>query len=120
MTRKNFKPAITAYILECLSEEDHGLDNPTDTQLRAYVNNRIMSEYGYLVERVGLQNAIREWLMGLAINVDYTYYDIDQRLKAWGVLSGNETENKLDKELDLYWSRLASVIAQNISKIKEA
>ena len=118
MTRKNFKPAITSYILECLSDEDHGLDNPTDTQLWAYVNNRFMSEYGYLVGRVGLQNAIREWLMGLAINVDYTYCDIEQRLKDWGVLSGNESENKLDKEVDLDWSRQASVIAQNISKIK--
>ena len=118
MTRKNFKPAITAYILECLSDEDHGLDNPTDAQLWAYVNNRFMSEYGFMAKRVGLQNAIREWLMGLAISCDYTYYNIEQRLKAWGVLSGNESENKLDKELDLYWSRLASVIAQNISKIK--
>lgn len=118
MTRKNFKPAITSYILECLSDEDHGLDSPTDTELWVYINNRFMSEYGFMVKRVGLQNAIREWLIGLAISVDYTYYNIEQRLKAWGVLSGNESENKLDKELDLYWSRLASVIAQNIRKIK--
>ena len=118
MTRKNFKPAITSYVLECLAEEDHGLDNPTTDQLWAHVKSRIDSEYGFMIGRVGLQNAIREWLLGLAINCDYTYFDIEQRLKAWGVLSGNESEAKLDKELDLYWVRLASVITQNIRKVK--
>lgn len=120
MTRKNFKPAITAYVLECLANEDHGLDNPTGDQLWAHVKNRIESEYGFMIKRIGLQNAIREWLLGLAINCDYTYFDIEQRLKSWGVLSGNESETKLDKELDLYWDRLASVITQNIRKVKAA
>lgn len=120
MTRKNFKPAITNYILECLANEDHGLENPTNDQLWAHVKTRIESEYDHMIKRIGLQNAIREWLLGLAINCYYTYFDIEQRLKAWGVLSGDESEAKLDKELDLYWDRLAAVIAQNVRKVKVA
>lgn len=118
MTRKNFKPVITSYVLECLAEEDHSLDNPTNGQLWAYCKARVESEYGFMIKRVGLQNAIREWLLGLAINCDFTYFDIEQRLKSWGVLADNESETKLGKELDLYWDRLAAVIAQNIRKVK--
>jgi hypothetical protein len=120
MTRKNFKPAITAYVLECLAEEDHGLDNPTNDQIWGHVKSRIELEYDHMIKRAGPQNAIREWLLGLAINCDFTYFDIEQRLKSWGLLAGNESETKLYKELNLYWDRLAAVIAQNIRKVKVA
>ena len=120
MTRKNFKPAIMTYVLECLADEDHGLDNPTSDQLWIHCKARVESEYGFMIQRVGLQNAIHQWLQGLAISCDYTYFDIEQRLKSWGVLSGDESETKLDKELTLYWDRLAAVIAQNIRKVKAA
>lgn len=120
MTRKNFKPLFTSYILDCLADEDHGLENPTDDQLWAHCKARIEAEYGHTISRVGLQNAIREWLLGLAISCDYSYEDIETLLLMFGVLTGNESETKLEKELDLYWSRLASVIAQNIRKVKAA
>ena len=43
----------------------------------------------------------------------YTYYDIGLRLKEWGVLTGNETEAKQDRELDQYWNRLAFNLMKN-------
>lgn len=107
MTRKNFTPAIKAYLLTVLADCDHELENPTQVELIQYCHDRVYSEYGHMIKRVGLQMAIREWLQGLALNVEYTCFDIEQLLLSWGVLTGNETEAKLDKELDLYWDRLA-------------
>lgn len=45
-----------------------------------------------MIQRVGKIKACQEWLLGLALNVDYTYYDIEQRLKLWGILDGTESE----------------------------
>lgn len=118
MPRKNFKPAITAYILECLTEEDHGLDNPTDAELFTYCKNRFYSEYGFSVPRIGLHNSVREWLLGLAISCEYSYFEIEQLLRKWGIIEGNITERKLDSELDQYWTRLSNVLVQQFAKIK--
>lgn len=112
-TRKNFTPAIKAYLLEVLATEDHELENPTSEQLFSYAANRYASEYAWNENRLSRQENVKEWLLGLALNVDYTYYDIGLRLKEWGVLTGNESEAKQDKELEQYWLRLASVLIKN-------
>lgn len=112
-TRKNFTPAIKAYILTVLADEDHALENPTEQELFAYSANRYASEYAWNENRLSRQENVKEWLLGLALNFDYTYYDIGLRLKEWGVLTGNETEAKQDRELDQYWVRLANVLIKN-------
>ena len=112
-TRKNFTPAIKAYLLTAIASEDHELDNPTDEQLFEYAFNRYASEYAWNENRLSRQDNIKEWLLGLALNVDYTYYDIGLRLKEWGVLTGKETEAKQDRELDQYWDRLALNLMKN-------
>lgn len=117
MAQKNFKPAIKSYILDCLRDEDHGLENPTDSQLWVYCKNRINSEYDYMVARVGMQNAIREWLLGLAINCEYTYFEIENLLHKWGILEGQVSDRRLERELEDYWSRLAVTIALEIKKV---
>lgn len=117
MTRKNFNPIIKAYLLTVIADCDHELESPNDKDLIKYCKERFYSEYGFMVARVGLQNAIREWLLGLALNVEYSYYDIEQLLLSWGVLDDKYTENKLDNELDLYWTRLSSNLAQMFNKV---
>lgn len=106
-TRKNFNPAIKAYLLTVLSTEDHELENPTNKELFGYAANRYASEYAWNENRLDRVSNIKEWLLGLALNVDYTYYDIGLRLKEWGILTGEEKEAKQDQELDRYWDRLA-------------
>lgn len=106
-TRKNFHPMIKAYLLTVLATEDHEIVDPTDDQLFEYAFNRYVSEYSWNENRLSRTANIKEWLLGLALNVDYTYYDIGLRLKDWGVLTGDEKESKQEKELDRYWERLA-------------
>lgn len=113
MTRKNFTPAIKAYLLEVISTEDHEIENPTEKELFTYAANRYASEYAWNENRLSRLENIKEWLLGLALNVDYTYYDIGLRLKEWGVLTGEDTEREQERELDQYWLRLASVLNKN-------
>ena len=54
--------------------------------------------------------------LGLALNVDYSYYNIEQRLKLWGVIDGTESEKKLDAELDRYWDRLGEAVRYMIDR----
>ena len=123
MTRKNFTPAIQAYILSVV--ESDGFENceycndcSTDELKIQFLKARFYSEYGYYVSRLGLQNAVREWLLGLALNIDFSYYDIEKRLQLWGILEGKYSEKKLEKELDLYWDRLACNIVKMFNKVK--
>jgi hypothetical protein len=115
--KKQITPQIKAYLLNVLLSEDHTIEDPTATQLFSYAKDRFMSEYGWAIPRQGLQGAIREWLLGLALNVEYTYYDIEVLLKVWSILDGSESEKKRDKELDLYWDRLACELAKAFKKI---
>ena len=80
-TRKKIQPMIRQYIPDCIDEGLEGEDLTTDQAKIKYLRDRFTSEYGWMIERVGKIKACREWLLGLAINIDYTYYDIEQRLK---------------------------------------
>lgn len=112
-TRKNYTPAIKAYLLTVLADHDHELENPTEKDLFSYAANRYASEYAWNENRLSRLENIKEWLLGLSLNVDYTYYNIGLRLKDWGVLTGKESEEKQEQELDQYWLRLASVLNKN-------
>lgn len=120
MTKPNYRPLVKSYVLSCLWNHDHGLENPTDEQLFQYAKDRFFSEYGWSVPRIGLQASIRDWLLGLALCIDYTYYDIGLRLQSWGILSGNETDRQCEKALDQYWDRVAVCLASEFNKLDKA
>ena len=115
-TRKQIQPMIRQYILDCIDEGLENEDLTTDQEKIKYLQDRFNSEYGWMIQRVGKINACREWLLGLALNVDYSYYNIEQRLKLWGILDGTESEKKLDAELDRYWDRLGEAVRYMIDR----
>lgn len=117
MSKPNYRPIIRSYLLSVLADEDHGITDPTEQQLFNHAKERFFSEYGWYMDRVGLQQAMREWLLGLALSVDYTYHDIEQRLLSWGIMKGNETEKQRDKALDQYWDRLAVRLISEFNKV---
>lgn len=121
--RKDFTPAIQAYILSVIDSEgfencEYHNDCSTDKLKMKFLKGRFFSEYGWEVKRAGLQNAVRSWLQGLALDVDFNYCDIEKRLQSWGILEGKYSEKKLEKELDLYWDRLACNLAKMFNKVK--
>ena len=100
---KEVKAAVRSYLLEVAESEE--LTTIKD------LKDKFLNEYGWAVARLGQHNACVEWLKGLGINVDYTYYDIIQLMAEWLDESTEEAERWLDKRGDgLYWQLLAREI----------
>lgn len=106
MRRTNSKAArevIRNYLLEVAESEE--LSTIKD------IKDKFLNEYGWAVTRLGERSACVEWLRGLGINVDYSYYDIAQLMAKWLDESVDEAERWLDKRGDsLYWELLAREI----------
>lgn len=96
---KEVKAAVRKYLLEC--------DEITIVEMK----ERFLQEKSYEIKRVGELNACIDWLRGLAINVDYCYFDIVKRLAEWL----DDTEENQWKYIDsqgddIYWLLIARQI----------
>ena len=104
--KKNYKN----YILSTI--ETDGEDKPLKTEKEKidYIFNRFNSEYGFMIERVGEQKALAEWLSGLALDIEY--YDdavVDLAIKLGSINS--DPSNKLRTQVSQnYWNFMANVI----------
>ena len=66
----------------------------------------------WAVSRYGSQQAITDWLQGLALPIDYTYYNIIQLAKEWGSIPQDATAKQEDKICDDYWWFMANKLRQ--------
>lgn len=100
---KEVKEAIKNYLAEVAEAEEIGTIKD--------IKEKFVSEYGWEIARLGERNACVEWLRGLGVSVDYSYYDIIQLMAEWLDETTEETEKWLDKRGDaLYWDLLAREI----------
>jgi hypothetical protein len=104
--KKNYKN----YILSTI--ETDGEDKPLKTEKEKidYIFNRFNSEYGFMIERVGEQKALAEWLSGLALDIEYYYVDIVKLAISMGSIEENPTEKLKERVCDNYWNFMANVI----------
>ena len=72
-----------------------------------YVVKRFTSEFVYAIKKDGLTIAAKDWLLGLALDVPYTYADIAE-LEGWKV--DELTEDELMDVNEGYWLMLASIV----------
>jgi len=108
------------YILDCIGSEDDLINKElTKEEKIKYLFNRFYSEYGFMVERVGKQNAIAEWLSGLAINIPYSYCDIIELAKNLGSADHNLSSVQEDRICENYWNFMAYMILLLEKEIKE-
>jgi len=114
--RKNYKN----YILDCIDSEDDLINQElTRNQKIRYLFDRFYSEYGFMVERVGKQKAIAEWLSGLAIDIPYTHNDIIELAKNMGSVNQNLSTVQEDRIIENYWNFMAYMILLLEEEIKE-
>ena len=114
--KKNYKK----YVLECLKNEDIFTDKkPTDEELINYLFDRFNSEYGWNIQRVGKQQALTDWLQGLAIHIPYYYEDIIELAVDMGSIDENPNEKLKERVCENYWSFMANTILSFEPKNKE-
>lgn len=76
-----------------------------------FLHGRFMSEYGWNVERAGMNKALTDWLQGLALNIPYMNHEILERYKAWNELDGvNLSEREEQRIIDNYFNYMALCI----------
>jgi hypothetical protein len=109
-----------AYIIDCIDSEAYEVKTSTDKEKIQFLFDTFRNEYGWYVKRVGVNEALKEWYMGLpsVFNMAFTNYDILQLAKKWGTLAENATEKQEDKILSNYWNLLASNTIQLFNKHK--
>ena len=97
-----YKQNYKQYILECLKTEDAFIGKqPTEDELIKYLFDRFYSEYGWLMERVGKQEALTDWLQGLAINIPYWHGDIIDLAVEMGSIDANPSDQLTEKVCEL-------------------
>ena len=104
--KKNYKN----YILNTIEEDGEGKPLNTEEEKVKYIFDRFNSEYGFMIERVGKQKAIAEWLSGLALNIEYYYTDIVKLAVKMGSIDENPSDKLRSKVEQNYWNFMANVI----------
>jgi hypothetical protein len=107
-------------IIDCidLSGYEKNITNPID-KIRA-VEKIFYTEQGYMINRVGKQKALENWLRGLPTEITLPYYNVEiiEIAKKWGSLKMNATEKQEDKILLNYWRFMANQLLQLFNKKK--
>ena len=104
--KKNYKK----YILNTIEEDGEGKPLKTDQEKIKYLFDRFNSEYGFMIERVGKQKAMAEWLSGLALDIEYYYDDIVKLAIKMGSIDENPSEKLQASVKENYWNFMANVI----------
>ena len=104
--KKNYKN----YILSTIEEDGEGKPLTTDKEKINYIFDRFYSEYGFMIERVGKQKAISEWLSGLALDLEYYYSDIIKLAIKMGSIDENPSKKLQIKVINNYWDFMAKII----------
>jgi len=104
--KKNYKN----YILSTIEEDGEGKPLTTDQEKINYIFDRFNSEYGFMVERVGKQKAISEWLSGLALDLPFYYNEIVDLAVEMGSIEPNPNDKLRERVEQGYWDFMANII----------
>ena len=105
-------PKYNQYIINAITPEGYGVDPKTDSEKLKFLSDTFISEYSYMIERVGFQKALEEWLMGLpsSISLEFENYKILEFVRSMGDLGEHASEKEEDLILNNYWRFMANKI----------
>lgn len=115
------KAMIREYVLNSLSFD---IESGSEQDQIKELKNRFESEYWYDSNKKRYQNdkvqGLKNWLQGLpsGVNIDFTYYDIEQRLKDLGIITETTRESTIEKYVSEWWDLVAPFYAGLIVNLK--
>ena len=115
------KTMIREYVLNSLSFD---IESGSEQDQIKELKNRFESEYWYDSNKKRYQNdkvqGIKNWLQGLpnGVEIDFTYYDIAQRLKDLGIITEATRESTVGKYVSEWWDLVAPFYAGLIVNLK--
>lgn len=126
--QREVKERIRKEIIEAAEQfaEEYEIENYTDTASALNcVYAEFKNQFDWKIKQIGEYNAFIEWLKGLPMQFDYSYFDMRERIKYWFNQSNEEASKYSDEQVDkLYWNLLsreffALVKKFNVSGIPE-
>lgn len=115
------KAMFRKYVLNSLSFD---IESGSEQDQIKELKNRFESEYWYNSNKKRYQNdkvqGLKNWLQGLpsGVNIDFTYYDIAQRLKDLGIITEATRESTVEKYVSEWWDLVAPFYAGLIVSLK--
>lgn len=115
------KAMFREYVLNSLSFD---IESGSEQDQIKELKNRFESEYWYNSNKKRYQNdkvqGLKNWLQGLpsGVNIDFTYYDIEQRLKDLGIITEMTRESTIEKYISEWWDLVAPFYAGLIVNLK--
>jgi hypothetical protein len=118
MNNSKLDKQVKQYILDCIDGSGYDADPQTDTEKVKFLHDTFYAEYGYNVDRVGENQALIEWFMGLpsACHIEFRHYAILELAVAWGSLPEDTTEKQQDKILNNWFNLVAVKTGQLFRK----
>ena len=113
--KKNYKN----YILSTIETDNEDKPIKTDNEKIKYIFDRFNSEYGFMINRVGKQKAMSEWLSGLALNIEFYYDDIVKLAVKMGSIDPNPNDKLRNRVEQGYFDFMANIILGFEPKWKE-
>ena len=113
--KKNYKN----YILSTIETDNEDKPIKTDNEKIKYIFDRFNSEYGFMINRVGKQKAMSEWLSGLALNIEFYYDDIVKLAVKMGSIDPNPNDKLKNRVEQGYFDFMANIILGFEPKWKE-
>lgn len=105
-----YKQNYINFILSCVEFDCDEKLLTSDSDKASYILNRFNSEYGCLVERVGKQKAMAEWLSGLALNIPYYYDEIVDLAVEMGSIDPEPSDKLKATVQNNYFNFMANII----------
>lgn len=115
------KAMIRKYVLNSLSFD---IESGSEQDQIKELKNRFESEYWYDSNKKRYQNdkvqGLKNWLQGLpsGVNIDFTYYDIEKRLKDLGIITETTRESTIEKYVSEWWDLVAPFYAGLIVNLR--
>lgn len=105
---------VKAYILENIDGSGYGVELKTVQEKVNFLYETFMSEYGWMIQRVGQTEALRQWFMGLpsACTVAFMNGDILKLAHDWDSLPVNPTEAQEQKIINNWFNLVANKTSQ--------
>ena len=76
----------------------------------AYLLAKFENECGFNTQRVGKQQAVADWLSGLALDIPFWNEDIIKLAVDMGSINPDPSEKIQERVTDNYWSFMANII----------
>ena len=105
-----YRAAVRRYLADA-TEVEHK-PNASEDERIAHMIERFEAEYGWNIDRQGPHRAAKEWLQGLAINIEYMDAEIPGVVLGLHGLSGQMSPRLERAVVQGYWEHMAAQVCR--------